>query len=143
MKSIERTLHTIKVTARISLGLVWIYEGLVPKILFLHTHPEQIELVRRTGIYWPTPELTLIALGAAQIIAGAILVIGWAERRMVLLTTLWMGVLIVLVATGRPGMLTDPFGALAKDLCLISCAVTVWLLQPVVEGTEISRDVPI
>jgi uncharacterized membrane protein YphA (DoxX/SURF4 family) len=127
----EETLRFIKVLARVSLGLVWIYEGLVPKILFLNAHPEQIELVRRSHLFWPTPELTLIALGIAQIIAGAILIIGWAERAAVMLTTLWMFALIVLVAAGNPPMLTDPFGALAKDLCLISCAVTVWLLAPI------------
>jgi hypothetical protein len=74
--SIEPTLRAIKLMARISLGLVWIYEGLIPKILFHSAHPEQIELVRRSGIYWHTPELTLILLGDAQILAGAILLIG-------------------------------------------------------------------
>jgi hypothetical protein len=27
-------------------------------------------------------------------------------------------------------MLTDPYGALVKDYCLIACAITVWLLAP-------------
>ena len=129
--SIEETLRVIKVLARISLGLVWLYEGLVPKIIFLNALPEQIELVRRSGLFWPTPRVTLIALGIAQIVAGVILMIGWAERAVVMLTTLGLFVLIVLVAIGEPRMLTDPFGALAKDLCLVSCAVTVWLLAPV------------
>lgn len=123
------TIRTVKLLARISLGLVWLYEGLVPKILFLNAHPEQIDLVRRSGLFWPTPEATLVTLGALQVVAGAILIIGWAERAAVVLTTLWMAALIVLVAAGRPAMLTDPFGALAKDLCLLSCAATVWLLS--------------
>jgi hypothetical protein len=42
-----------------------------------------------------------------------------------------MFILIVLVASGRPAMLTDPFGAIPKDACLLSCALTVWLLAPV------------
>jgi uncharacterized membrane protein YphA (DoxX/SURF4 family) len=129
-RQIEETLRTVKVLARVCLGVVWLYEGLVPKILFLSAHPEQIELVRRSGLFWPTPELTLIALGIAQLAAGAILITGWAERAMVSLTTLGMFALIVLVAAGNPAMLTDPFGALAKDVCLVSCAVTVWLLAP-------------
>jgi len=121
----------IKLMARVSLGLVWIYEGLVPKILFVHSLPEQAELVRHSGIYWPTPEITLIALGVAQVIAGVILVAGWAERRAVLVATLGLFLLIALVAINRPEMLTDPFGALAKDACLVACGAIVWMLAPV------------
>lgn len=128
---VQKTLWMVKVVARVSLGLVWIYEGLVPKIIFVNALPEQMELVRRSALFWPTPRFTLIALGIAQIIAGMILVIGWAERAAVLVTTLGLCILVVLVATGRPSMLADPFGALVKDLCLISSAITVWLLAPV------------
>jgi len=39
-------------------------------------------------------------------------------------------ILIALVANGNPSMLTDPYGALVKDCCLIACAITVWLLAP-------------
>jgi uncharacterized membrane protein YphA (DoxX/SURF4 family) len=130
---VRKTLGTVKVLARVSLGLVWLYEGLVPKILFLNANPAQIDLVRHSGLFWPNPALTLIALGIAQAIMGAILIAGWAERLMVTLATLWMLALIFLVATGNPAMLTDPFGALAKDLCLVSCAATVWLLSPMLK----------
>jgi hypothetical protein len=50
------------------------------------------------------------------------------ERVMAVTMTIAMFVLIVLVASGRPAMLTDPFGALIKDLCLVACAVAVVLL---------------
>jgi hypothetical protein len=64
------TARLVKISARISLGLVWLYEGLIPKILCLAAHPEQTELVRRSALYWPTPERTLILLGIAQVITG-------------------------------------------------------------------------
>jgi hypothetical protein len=41
-----------------------------------------------------------------------------------------MWILIVLVAMANPAMLTDPYGALIKDLCLTACAYTVWSLSP-------------
>jgi hypothetical protein len=43
-----------------------------------------------------------------------------------------MWILIVLVAMANPAMLTDPYGALIKDLCLTACAFTVWSLSPLV-----------
>ena len=115
---------------RLSLGAVWLYEGLVPKVLFVR--PDEVELVRRSGIYFGTPEFFLQLLGAAQAVFAVWLLIGLAERLVVAIATLGMWVLIVLVAMANPSMLTDPYGALIKDLCLTACAYTVWTLSPLV-----------
>ena len=131
-------LTAIKIISRIALGLVWLYEGLVPKILFLRG--DELDLVRRSGLIWRTPEWTLQALGAAQIAFGIWLIAGWAERFAVAIATLWMAVLIVLVAGVNPAMLTDPYGALIKDLCLIACAITVWMLAPMADEPRSLRD---
>ena len=114
--------------SRIALGAVWFYEGLVPKLLFVR--PDQVELVRRSGIYFGTPESFLQLLGAAQVAFALWLLIGFAERLAVAIATLGMWILIVLVALANPAMLTDPYGALIKDLCLTACAYTVWTLSP-------------
>ena len=119
-------LQLIKVISRIALGLVWFYEGLVPKILFLRA--DEIDLVNASHLMWRTPQLTLQILGVAQILVGVWLIVGFAERAAVFVATSWMLILIVLVAGGKPSMLTDPYGALVKDLCLIACAITVWML---------------
>jgi uncharacterized membrane protein YphA (DoxX/SURF4 family) len=118
-----------KLSARVALGLVWFYEGLVPKILFLRA--DEIELVRKSGLMWRTPEFTLMVMGIAQIFLGVWLIVGWAERLVVAVATGWMLILILLVAAGNPGMLTDPYGALIKDFCLVACATTVWILGPI------------
>ena len=114
--------------SRVSLGLVWFYEGLVPKLLFVR--PDQVELVRRSGLYFGTPEFFLQLLGAAQVLFAIWLLAGIRERLAVAIATLGMWILIVLVAMENPSMLTDPYGALIKDLCLTACAYTVWSLAP-------------
>ena len=118
-----------KMSARVALGLVWFYEGFVPKILFLRG--DEIELVRKSGLMWRTPEFTLLVMGIAQILVGVWLIVGWAERLAAAVATGWMLILIFLVAGGNPGMLTDPYGALIKDFCLVACAITVWILAPI------------
>jgi hypothetical protein len=125
---VNTKLRTIKIISRTALGLVWFYEGLVPKILFLRA--DEVGLVQASYLVWRTPELTLRILGVAQMLVGLWLLIGFAERSAVLIATSWMLILIVLVAFGNPSMLIDPYGALVKDLCLIACAITVWLLAP-------------
>jgi uncharacterized membrane protein YphA (DoxX/SURF4 family) len=121
--------HAIKTIARVSLGLVWIYEGLVPKIIFVHALPHQSDLVLRSGLWVISPAFTLITIGVAQTVLGLVLLVGWKERIVVALATAIMGMLIVLVVSNFPAMLTDPFGAIPKDLCLIACAAIVWLLS--------------
>lgn len=128
--SSARRIALARLVARRSLGLVWLYEGLVPKLLFSSSHPEQTALVAQSAFMWHSPAATLALLGVVQVMIGVVLLIGWREREAALGATLFMGVLIVLVAAGRPGMLTDPFGALAKDLCLIACAAILWILPP-------------
>ena len=128
----------IKVSARVALGIVWLYEGLVPKILFVR--PDEIDLVQRSGVWRGSPLLTLQVMGLLQIFFGLWLLVGWRERVAVTLTTLWMCGLIVLVAAGNPWMLTDPYGALIKDVCLIACAAAVWILAPMRMSMSVGRD---
>ena len=122
-------LATVTFVSRIALGLVWLYEGIVPKLLFVR--PDQLDLVRQSGLVFHTPLRTLQLLGIAQTGLAIWLLLGLATRFAVLVATTGMLVLIVLVASGNPGMLADPYGALVKDLCLIACAFTVWWLTPI------------
>lgn len=122
--------------SRICLGLVWIYEGLVPKLIWVNDLPGQSVLVERSGLAIYSPLATLQALGLAQLLLGLIILLGWRVRAAVLVATGVMLALIVLVGWNKPDMWVDPFGAFAKDLCLLACAVTVWRLHEIVRPGE-------
>jgi len=121
-------INRVRVVCRVALGAVWFYEGLVPKLLFIR--PDQVDLVQRSGLYFGTPERFLQSLGIAQVAFALWLLAGVGERLAVSIGTIGMAILIVLVARNNPSMLTDPYGALIKDLCLIACAYAVWSLSP-------------
>ncbi len=121
-------MNAVRIICRLALGVVWLYEGLVPKLLFVRQ--DQIELVERSGLFIGTPEFFLQLLGVGQVVCGLWLLTGFAERIAVFIATTGMVILIVLVARANPAMLTDPYGALIKDLCLIACAFAVWTLSP-------------
>jgi uncharacterized membrane protein YphA (DoxX/SURF4 family) len=125
---VQAQIDHVRVVCRIALGAVWFYEGLVPKLLCIR--PDQLDLVQRSGLYFGTPERFLQLLGIAQVVFAIWLLAGVAERLAVGIGTLGMAILIVLVARNNPWMLTDPYGALIKDLCLIACAYAVWSLSP-------------
>lgn len=119
-----KTLHRIKTAARLSIGLVWVWEGLMPKMLF--PNATQFEMVRRSGCWLGTPEDTLWWLGAAMVVAGLAIMSGIWERAAALVSTLAVLVLMVLVIGTNPEALHDPFGGLVKDACLFTCAALVW-----------------
>jgi hypothetical protein len=114
-----------KAVLRTSLGLVWLYEGLVLKILVPGDVPAMIQA---TGLYWPTPALTADALGLLQIACALWLLSGWQERRAVLSTTTFMCALLSVVIFLTPSALFDPFGGIPKDIVLVAAAYVVWTL---------------
>ena len=119
-----RRLHHIKTAARLSIGLVWVWEGLMPKILFPSS--SQFAMVERSGWWWGSPEQTLYWLGIAMVLAGLAIMSGIWERAAALVSTLAVIILMVLVITSHPEALHDPFGGLVKDACLFTCAALVW-----------------
>ena len=117
--SMDTKIWIVKVSARVALGLVWLYEGLVPKILFLRA--DEIGLVQKSGLVWRSAQWTLLGLGIAQMLVGLWLIIGWTERLAVAVATFWMAVLIVLVAAGN-GFFVNPADGEHNLRLAFSCA---------------------
>lgn len=126
---LDRRVWMVKVIARVGLGLVWFFEGLFPKLLLVL--PREVELVRRSGLFWATPEFTLNALGVGEMALGLWLIWGAWERMSALIATGAMVVLTVLVLHGDPTAIADPYGGIIKHFGLTACAAVVWLLSPV------------
>ena len=131
MKEDKALLYQLKLSCRWALGLVWIWEGLVPKMLM--PTAMQTRVVVNSGVYWPDPAGWLVILGSGMILAGIILCIGWRERLAVLVASASMTILIFLVAGNNfYDSVGDMHGGIAKDFCLYACAWVVWRLAPIV-----------
>jgi uncharacterized membrane protein YphA (DoxX/SURF4 family) len=115
-----------KVVARTALGAVWIYEGLVPKLLF--TTWGELDLIARSHLYWPTPRATLVALAVGEMLGGLWLISGRAERVAAALSVALLTFVGAACAVLEPSLLYHPFGGLSKNLGLLGCAAVVWLL---------------
>ncbi|MBC9868473.1 MAG: hypothetical protein F7O42_11455 [Opitutae bacterium] len=123
----ERILYNLKVVCRWSLGLVWIWEGLVPKMLL--PSAMQTRVVENSGLFWPNPDTWLIIVGSGMIFLGVLICLGWKERAMVLVASIAMTILVVLVvANNYPASIADMHGGIAKDACLYATAWVVWKL---------------
>ena len=115
-----------RAVARTALGAVWIYEGLVPKLLF--TTQGELDLVARSHLFWPTPRATLVALAVGEILGGLWLITGRAERVAAALSVALLTFVGAACAVLEPSLLYHPFGGLSKNLGLFGCAAVVWLL---------------
>ena len=128
----DRALLAVKRVARISLGLVWLYQGLVPKIFTLV--PLEQEIVERVGLFLISPHFTMRMIGVMEMLFGLWLISGYRERLACITTTLFLIVLAILVLLEEPSLLLGPFGGIIKNICLVSCAWIVWYLAPYSEN---------
>jgi uncharacterized membrane protein YphA (DoxX/SURF4 family) len=117
-------LLTLKRVARFCLGFIWIYLGLVPKLLF--QVPMEREIVRRIGLYLFSPAATIRVLGVLEIGLGIWLLTGFRERLACVVTSAFLITMVMLVVFEEPMLLAGPFGGIAKNAGLLVLAWMVW-----------------
>ena len=111
---------------RIGVGAVWVYEGLVPKLLA--PNPELLALIARWQPFPGDPSAFLKAAGTFEILLGLLLMRGWMVRSVAavqcgLLTVFTAGVALVM-----PAALAHPTGAASKNVPLLAASVCLVLL---------------
>jgi hypothetical protein len=110
--------------ARLALALVWIYQGLVPKLLF----PEMGELATVRAAVGAHAPAVLLVIALAELGYGLALLLAWRSR---LLPALAIPGLLVLFAAGvraDPAMLTMPFNTPTLTIATMTLAAIDLLL---------------
>lgn len=118
-------LRQIAWIARISLALVFIWHGLVPKILWLS--PDELLMIQAHNL--PAPEWVARIAGLAEIILGLLLL--WRRRRWPLLLAggLLIGLLLD-VALLSPHLLLQAFNPLSTNLAALALCWVAWRAEP-------------
>ena len=124
MQNHTMMLYRILTIARIGLGLVWVYQGIVPKLFF----PMEFELdiIERSQMYLHSPRVMIFLVGIGETAIGLWLLSGYRERFACLFATSFMLLLQVIVVFIEPSLLIGPFGGIAKNIGLIALAWIVW-----------------
>ncbi len=113
---------------RTGMAVIWITEGLFPKILF--QQPMELEVVEGSGLVPMDASLFLMVLGAAQVLSG-VLALGLSGRPLRVLWALQALALLLLpllVALQDPLVLVHPFGPMLKNVPIV-VGTTVLALQ--------------
>ena len=109
---------------RVGLGVMWLYEGLVPK--WLWPSQAEVEIVARTGMIPVHIPLFLRLLGCAEAALGLMVLVGLGTRGMAVLQVGLLGVFTAIVGWTSPAYLADPLGTLSKNLALVGSALALY-----------------
>jgi uncharacterized membrane protein YphA (DoxX/SURF4 family)/demethoxyubiquinone hydroxylase (CLK1/Coq7/Cat5 family) len=109
---------------RVGLGVMWLYEGLVPK--WLWPSQAEVEIVARTGLIPVHIPLFLGLLGLVEAALGLTVLAGLWTRGMAVLQVGLLGVFTAIVGWTSPAYLADPLGTLSKNLALVGCALALY-----------------
>ena len=124
----ESRLTRIYFLARLSVGVVWIYQGLIPKIIFRDW--SEIILLRKAGVDIYLIPALLKTFGYAEIIFGILVLTSWRSK-----WPLWgtVGAMIgglLAVAGQSPEVLHAAFNPFTLNGLLAVMAVIALLAQP-------------
>jgi uncharacterized membrane protein YphA (DoxX/SURF4 family) len=103
--------------ARVTIASVWIWHGLVPKLLF-HAIDES-RMLAEAGL----PMDALPWFGWAEIVFGIAMLAGWRWRWMFTVNVVLMAAALMGVAVRSPQYVTAAFNPVTLNVCMIALAV--------------------
>lgn len=127
--SLQRSL--VYATARLAVAGVFLWHGLVPKLLF--RHPDEAVMLTDGGVDAVTAQLGVTAAGLGEIALAVLLVVWWRSRVLLAGVIALMLAAIVLVGWFSPRFLVSAFNPVTLNGCVIALS-TIALLS--------ARDLP-
>ena len=107
--------------ARISAAFVWIYHGLVPKLLF--RSPDEVRMMVGSGIPESALRTCVTLAGWLEIAIGLSVLVFWKPRWPLLITIILMVLALLGVAINSPSYLVGAFNPVTLNLLVISTCV--------------------
>lgn len=124
--SMQRSL--IHAIARISLGLIWIYQGLVPKIIFRGISGE-LETVRGSGLFIGYEHAVITLASCVEIAVGLAMLVLWRARWLFIANILALVLLGAAAAISEPRLFAGQFNPATLNLAMIALALAGWISQ--------------
>lgn len=104
--------------SRVVVAFVWIYHGLVPKLIF--QHQDEVEMLTAAGIELADALSVLRLIGWAEVAFGLLLLIAWSARKLFLANIVLMVCALVAVAANSPQYLTAAFNPVTFNITMMA-----------------------
>jgi len=121
---VER-LSAVHAIARVTLALVFLWHGLVPKLLFRHA--DELALLRDSGLSEASAGRILTIVGVAEVVFGVALLLAWRVCALLLLAT---GVMLAItpgILIGSPRFIPAAFTPVTLNLSVAVLGIIGWL----------------
>jgi uncharacterized membrane protein YphA (DoxX/SURF4 family) len=110
-RGIDPTLSLIRsvvqAICRVALALIFVYHGLVPKLLV--QHEQELAMIRASGITTGMDQAVLFAFGIFEVIFGVLLLLLWRSRGIYLLSVVLLIAFALSALVVNPGVFLAPF----------------------------------
>lgn len=128
--AVSLRLALLQAVVRLTLGLSWIYQGVVPKLLFPDTG--ELRILQGAGFSAVAAGYLASAVGVGEILFGALFWLLPARR---LRPLYWLNIVgLVVLGAGavfsQPAVFVAPFNPLTLNLCMAALAAVGLLLPP-------------
>lgn len=102
--------------SRIAIALIWLYHGLIPKLIFCHA--TEMELIEK-GPLLTTPETTLLIAGIAEVLIGMGVLVFWSRMWPIYLSLVGFSMLLLGALAISPEHATHAFNPITLTLSAI------------------------
>jgi hypothetical protein len=115
------TFFLIHAIARVSIAFIWIWQGLVPKLVFRHIDERQ--MLVQAGL----SSSLLPWIGAGEILIGVVVLCTWRVRTIFIANAMAMVLVAAVVVARSPYYLTAAFNPVTLNLGVFALAIIGWL----------------
>ena len=118
-------LAAVHAVARVTLAFVFLWHGLVPKLLY--RHPDELALLRDAGLSASAAERMVTIVGVAEVVYGLALLLAWRVRALLLVAA---GVMLAItpgILIGSPRFIPAAFTPVTLNLSVAALGVVGWI----------------
>ena len=123
--SAAERLSTVHAVARVTLALVFLWHGLVPKLLFRHA--DELALLRDAGLSEAAAARMVVIIGVAEVAFGLALLLLWRVRALLLLAAVSMVGMTLGILVNSPRFVPAAFTPVTLNLCVAALGIVGWI----------------
>jgi len=128
LKSAAERLSAIHAVARVTLAVVFLWHGIVPKLIAHHA--DELALLRDAGLSAEAAARTVTLVGWAEVAYGIALLLLWRVRALFLPAAVAMVVVTPGILANSPRFISAAFTPVTLNLCVAVLAVIGWMAAP-------------
>jgi hypothetical protein len=114
--------------ARVALAAIFVYQGLVPKLIVRHA--DELSMLRNGGIPATLTTTALVAIGIAEITLALSLLVSWSRSWPAWVCAIAMSIATAIVALRSPTFFGAAFNPLSLNLAVAALAAVDLLVLP-------------